>query len=103
MTAAPPDRTAAEQALSTVVDPELGIAITDLGLVRDIAIDQGHCRVTLTMTSASCPMGSLIVDDARHALQAAFGPEVECQVDLELEPPWTPDAMSDRARRLLGA
>lgn len=97
-----PDRQRVEQALATVVDPEIGLAITDLGLVREIAFASDGCRVTLTMTSASCPMGGLIVDEALSAVKRALGTNVDCRVDLQLDPPWTPDAMSERARRLLG-
>lgn len=105
MTAAidPPDRQRVEQALAGVVDPEIGLSITDLGLVRGIDVEEGRCKVTLTLTSASCPMGGLIVDDATQAVQRALGPGVDCRVELQLDPPWSPDAMSERARQLLGA
>lgn len=90
-----------EDALSTVVDPELGLAITDLGLVRDIQLDAGLCTVTLTMTSAACPQGDLIMADAEEALLRVLPPGSACELRLEWDPPWTPDAMSERARALL--
>ena len=97
-----PDRSVVEQALSQVVDPEVGLAITDLGLVRRIELASGRCDVTLTMTSASCPLGGLIVDEATQALRDALGCEVACQVQIELDPPWTPEAMSASARARFG-
>ncbi len=90
-----------EEALSSVVDPELGLAITDLGLVRDIQFEPDLCTVTLTMTSAACPQGDLIMADAEEALLRVLPAGTACTVRLEWEPPWTPDAMSDRARALL--
>lgn len=98
-----PDRACVDRALAGVVDPELGVAITDLGLVRRVELAPGRCDVTLTMTSAACPMGGLIVDEATEALQRALGPDVVCRLQLEWDPPWTPDAMSVRARALFGA
>ena len=90
-----------EEALATVVDPELGMAITDLGLVRDIQLEPGLCSVTLTMTSAACPQGDLIMAEAEEALLRVLPPGTACHMQLEWDPPWTPDAMSERARARL--
>lgn len=90
-----------DDALSTVIDPELGLAITDLGLVRDIQFEDGLCSVTLTMTSAACPQGDLIMGDAEEALLRVLPAGTRCELQLEWDPPWTPDAMSDRARSRL--
>ena len=96
-----PDRAAVQHALSSVVDPELGLAITDLGLVRAITLEPGRCRVDLTMTSAACPQGDLIAEEAAEALRRALGPEVDCRVKLVWDPPWTPDDLSEVARSRL--
>lgn len=98
-----PTREQVDHALAQVIDPELGLSITDLGLVRHVSLAPGHCEVTLTLTSAACPMGNLIVEDALQALRDALGPQVACAVGLETDPPWTPEALSERARALLGA
>ena len=90
-----------DEALSTVIDPELGLAITDLGLVRDIRLADGLCSVTLTMTSAACPQGDLIMAEVEDALLRVLPAGTPCELQLEWDPPWTPDAMSDRARALL--
>ncbi len=49
------------EALSTVMDPELGFNIVDLGLVYDIAIDGDTVNVTMTLTYMGCPAGPQMV------------------------------------------
>lgn len=94
--------TQAQAALAEVVDPELGLGIVDLGLVRALEVRDGTLVAVLTPTSAACPMTDLIVDEARSALAAAC-PERTVRIELRWEPAWTPDWLSERARRILGA
>jgi metal-sulfur cluster biosynthetic enzyme len=97
----PVDDSTLMKALATVVDPELGLAITDLGLVRGLHLQGDSCELRLTMTSAACPQGDLIAADAEEALLRVLPPGSRCTVLLEWDPPWTPDAMSERARKLM--
>ena len=89
--------------LRTVIDPELGVNIVDLGLVYAIAIDDdaGAVAVEMTLTTPGCPLSGFLDDQIRGCL--AQLPQVrEVAVTLVWEPPWDPDAMSDDARRALG-
>jgi metal-sulfur cluster biosynthetic enzyme len=88
-------------ALADVVDPELGLGIVDLGLVRELRIDGDALTVVLTPTSAACPMTDLIADGAQAALDRARL-EIPATLELRWEPPWSPAWMSERARRVLG-
>jgi metal-sulfur cluster biosynthetic enzyme len=83
-------------ALRRIEDPELGINIVDLGLVRGVEIDRAHIRVRMTLTSAACPMGPALVDDVRRALPG------QADIELEWQPPWSPDMMSATAKEQLG-
>lgn len=89
-------------ALKTVDDPEAGMDIVELGLVYDIEVRPGRIHVRMTMTSAACPMGDMIMEEARRAVLRAH-PRVG-QVDIELvwEPMWTPEMMSEEARNFFG-
>jgi metal-sulfur cluster biosynthetic enzyme len=89
------------QALRLVTDPEVGINIVDLGLVYEVAAGDEGIRVTMTMTSAACPMHAMLVESARGAV-AARHPGRSVRVELVWEPAWTPERMSDQARRTLG-
>ena len=88
--------------LKTVVDPEVGISVIDLGLVYDInVVDGKKVFVNMTLTTPGCPMAQVIAKDAERALSQIEGIEV-AQVNLVWEPPWTPDMMTDDAKRMLG-
>ena len=50
------------EALRDVVDPELGVNIVDLGLVRGIQLDDGDVGITMTMTSPACPLRDSLQD-----------------------------------------
>jgi metal-sulfur cluster biosynthetic enzyme len=91
-----------ETALRAVIDPELGIDVVALGLVYGVRIDEGgRVAVDLTMTTAACPMGELIAEQARAALAAIPG-VTSSEVQLVWDPPWTPERMQPEARRALG-
>lgn len=89
-------------ALRQVVDPEIGMNIVDLGLVYGIDIAEGGLTVRMTMTSAACPMGDMIVDDVHVALAPLVGEAAKVDVQLVFDPPWTPARMSPHAREVFG-
>ena len=88
-------------ALRTVVDPEIGLNIVDLGLVYDIIIEEAMITVTMTLTTPGCPMHSCITSWVENQVKA-LEPGYEVFVNLVWEPRWTPDKMSNEARQLLG-
>jgi metal-sulfur cluster biosynthetic enzyme len=89
------------EALSTVVDPEAGMNVVDLGLVYGIEIADERIHVRMTMTTAACPMADMILDSAHQAIQA-IAPDATILLELVWEPPWTPAMMSESARGFFG-
>ncbi len=89
-------------ALRDVIDPEIGINVADLGLVYEAAETDGTISVKMTMTTAACPLGGLIRDQARAALKKRFPGARAVEVELVWSPPWNADMMSDDAKRKLG-
>ena len=89
-------------ALKKLVDPELGINVVDLGLVCRAAHVADRIEVSLSMTSPACPLGELMVEDARLALQQSFPNVTTIQVDLIRDQPWSPERMTEDGRRQLG-
>lgn len=87
--------------LHAVIDPELGIDIVELGLVREITITGGTASVTFTVTTPACPLSSYIEDEIRTCLWQLPG-ITDIEVELTHEPPWDPSQMSDLAREELG-
>lgn len=90
------------EALRTVIDPELGINIVDLGLVYSIQAAGPSAAIEMTMTTPACPMSTFLRDEARKAVQAAFPVLREVNVELVWAPAWKPEMMSDEAKLLLG-
>jgi metal-sulfur cluster biosynthetic enzyme len=92
---------AAWEVLRQVVDPEIGVNIVDLGLIYRLAVTDARIAVTMTLTSPTCPMGDLLLDQVEEALRR-LAPGVEVELDVAWEPPWSPDKMSPAAREQFG-
>jgi metal-sulfur cluster biosynthetic enzyme len=87
--------------LRTVVDPEIGVNVVDLGLVYECDIHAGVAHVLMTTTTPACPIGSFLEDQVRWALLDAPG-VVDVEVEITHEPAWSPALMSPAARVALG-
>ncbi|MFO1337069.1 MAG: metal-sulfur cluster assembly factor [Burkholderiaceae bacterium] len=91
-----------EHALRRVVDPEVAMTIVDVGLVYGVSVSDALVHVTMTMTSAACPVTDVIVGDVEAELDRVVPAEMKIRVELVWEPPWTPDRMSARAKAFMG-
>lgn len=89
------------EALDEVIDPELGVPITELGLVYDVQITDGVVAVEMTTTTPVCPLGSYMQMEIERRL-GGYPDVTSVQVAIVHSPPWHPDLMSDTARRMLG-
>jgi FeS assembly SUF system protein len=82
-------------------DPEIPINIVDLGLIYNVEIGDKRVDVDMTLTAPGCPMHALIARDVKQKLGTI--PDVEeVNVKVVWDPPWTPDRMSDEAKKKLG-
>ena len=86
------------RALASVEDPELGVGIVDLGLVRRIEAGAGRVHVTIAMTTPSCPLGRLIADTAKAAVEAALPAGETVSVTLDRSFHWTPELAAPHVR-----
>lgn len=85
-----------------VIDPELGINVVDLGLIYDVEVSGGQISVDMTLTTPGCPLAGALAAQVEEVLRQAF-PGREVEVSLVWEPRWTPELMSEEARRHFGA
>jgi metal-sulfur cluster biosynthetic enzyme len=85
-------------ALAEVDDPELGIDIVSLGLVRSIDVDDTSVAIELMMTTPTCPLGALITEEAKVAVEKAVGPGFAVSVRLDKAAVWTPDMAAPAVR-----
>jgi len=97
---------AVREALKQVIDPELFINIIDLGLVYTVELtpaadDKSDVKIEMTMTSPACPAGPQLISQSKSVLGAIPGVG-NVELKLVLDPPWTPDRMTEDARDQLG-
>jgi metal-sulfur cluster biosynthetic enzyme len=88
-------------ALSNVIDPELGLDFVELGLVYDVEIEGQEVNVTFTLTSPGCPIGPQVSEQMKEYVGELEGVEA-VNPRMTFSPPWTPDLMSEDAKFALG-
>jgi metal-sulfur cluster biosynthetic enzyme/nitrite reductase/ring-hydroxylating ferredoxin subunit len=92
--------------LKKVIDPELFVNIVDLGLIYNVDLVPAEAgklnvKIDMTMTSPMCPAGPQMIANSKQVLSQL--PTVgEVEVKIVLDPPWTPDRMTEDARDQLG-
>ena len=89
------------EALSNVIDPELGLDFVELGLVYDVAIDGGKVDITFTLTTPACPIGPQVSEQMEEFVGELPG-VTEVVPSMVFTPPWTPERMSEDAKFALG-
>src|SRR5436309_2575840 len=83
-------------------DPEIPINIYDLGLVYNIDLkDEGKVDVKMTLTAPGCPASAYIHQDVKRKLEQLQGVK-EAVVNIVWDPPWTPEMMSETAKKQFG-
>jgi metal-sulfur cluster biosynthetic enzyme/ribosomal protein L22 len=93
---------AVRDALAEVIDPDLGVNIVDLGFVRGIALDGRTAVITMTLTSAACPLTGVLEDQIRAGL-VPLGCVDDFRVDWQWIPAWRPADITDSGREQLRA
>lgn len=89
-------------ALNEVEDPELGVGIVDLGLIRQADWGEGGIEVRFTMTSPTCPFGEMLTEQIEEVLHRRFREAVSITIKLVWDTPWTFEQVNETARRKLG-
>lgn len=87
--------------LKKCYDPEIPINIYDLGLVYDIDIGEEKIGIRMTLTAPGCPASGYISHDVKRKLESLPGVK-EAEVQIVWDPPWTPERMSETAKKQFG-
>jgi ring-1,2-phenylacetyl-CoA epoxidase subunit PaaD len=96
------DHDAAFAVLERVMDPEVPVlSVVELGIVRDVRVDDRTVTVVITPTYSGCPAMHAIEADITSALRAAGAADV--RIETIYAPAWTTDWMSDDAKEKLRA
>jgi nitrite reductase/ring-hydroxylating ferredoxin subunit/metal-sulfur cluster biosynthetic enzyme len=83
---------AVRSALETVMDPEIGLSVIDLGLIRTVDVQPGRTRVDMLLTTPFCPYAPQMIADVKQAAQSVV-PQ-DCDVEI-LPDAWSPEMMPD--------
>jgi metal-sulfur cluster biosynthetic enzyme/ribosomal protein L22 len=93
---------AVRDALSEVIDPDLGVNVVDLGFVRAVSVQERTAVITMTLTSAACPLTGVLESQIRTELAPL--PHIDgFRVDWQWVPAWRPADMTDSGREQLRA
>ena len=89
--------------LRTVVDPEIGLDLVELGLIYDVGVhDEGrHVDVVFSLTSPMCPVGDQIQAQIETETLSIEGVET-VNTQLSFDPMWSPEMMSPAAKLFFG-
>ena len=83
---------AVRSALETVMDPEIGLSVIDLGLIREVTITPGKTLIRMMLTTPFCPYAPQMVADVKGAASSVVPQDTE----VELMPDaWSPELMPD--------
>jgi len=97
----PPSVEEVTEALTNVIDPELGLDFVELGLAYDVAVEGDEVFVTFTLTSPGCPIGPQVSEQMEEFVSELDG-VAAVHPKMVFTPPWTPERMSEEAKFALG-
>ena len=89
-------------AISTVIDPEVGFNLVEMGLIYDaVCDDEGNVNVTMTLSTKACPMHQLIQQWVKEAVEKMANIK-EVNVEVVWEPVWNITMADDNVKKALG-
>ena len=89
------------EGLKQVYDPEIPMNIVDLGLIYGFEWSGDDVKLRMTLTAPGCPVAGILAEEVKLAIEKV--PNVKsAKVDMIWDPPWSPDRMSDFAKRQFG-
>ncbi len=80
--------------LREVVDPELGLSIIELGLVRDVMIENDNAKIDMILTTPFCPYGPALLDMTRQKAEKFLKLPTTIELGMEM---WDFSMMEDGA------
>ncbi len=88
-------------AISTVIDPEVGFNLVEMGLIYDAECDaDGNAKITMTLSTKACPLHQMIMQWVKEAVEKM--PDIK-DVDVEVvwEPAWNISMADDNVKAAL--
>jgi len=85
--------------LRDVIDFEIGLNVVELGLIREVEVEEDKVTITMILTSPMCPMASFMMNQVQERAEELTDNEVEVVLGQEM---WQREMMEDEAREKLG-
>ncbi len=82
------------QHMSEVIDPEIGLNIIELGLIRNVTIDDQQAEINMILTTPFCPYGPAMLEMTRRKAEEALERPVMIEMGMEM---WEPSMMEEGA------
>lgn len=82
------------EALRRVVDPEIGLNIVELGLIREMEVGEKNVHLTMILTTPFCPYGPQLMEQTRSTVEHALETPTTIEMGMEM---WDPSMMEEGA------
>jgi metal-sulfur cluster biosynthetic enzyme len=87
--------------LKQIYDPEIPMNIVDLGLIYGFEWAGDDVTLKMTLTAPGCPVAGILAEEVKTAIEKV--PNIKsAKVDMIWDPPWSPERMSEFAKRQFG-
>ena len=83
-----------KEALREIVDPEIGLNVIELGLIRDLEFQPDKTTVKMILTTPFCPYGPAMLEQTRKKVEDASGQPAAVEMGMEM---WDPSMMEEGA------
>ena len=80
--------------LRSVMDPELGMNIVELGLIRDVKLENRSAHITMIMTTPFCPYAPALINQTKMTAQDSLGVPTTIEMGMQM---WDPSMMEEGA------
>lgn len=81
-----------DEAFRQVIDPEIGLNIMELGLIRDVQVEEETAHVVMIMTTPFCPYAPALLESARSKVESVVNLPTTIEMGMEM---WDPTYMED--------
>lgn len=83
-----------KERLREVIDPEIGLNVIELGLIRDLTINEDEAEVTMILTTPFCPYAPALMEMVRKNSEEALSRPVTVEIGMQM---WEPSMMEEGA------
>jgi metal-sulfur cluster biosynthetic enzyme len=80
--------------LRRVIDPELGMNVIELGLIRDLEFEGDQAHITMILTTPFCPYAPALIQQVKMTAEESLGMPVDVEMGMEM---WDPSMMEEGA------